>query len=294
MKLFKWWNNYRLSKFEFGDEIREIEKYFADFKLMEFVNKYESLLKTKKSNHYFSTLGINFKNETVDTVKFYAHILEEMSDEEVLEFIPTVDDYKRFLPLKGNGDPFNPSNVGTVLEIKFKIGTETPTYGFFYLLQNIPESYKLLGYPQKLPAELVKNGVSLGVNYEYNSTNTTFKKYYYYNRKEDIEYFQKRMGFPILGNFLEYAEGNEISKLNNYAGFISGFWESDKNFSSKEKKIIKYLQLKHNFSIIGYGGYENNPIKAIYFREGKSKSNDLKNLLTQYSNIFGIAKKHKI
>jgi hypothetical protein len=294
MKLKTWWSNLRNSKHEFADEISEVEKYFDDLNLKEFVNKYERLLKTKNSNHYFSTLGINFKNENVDTVKFYAHILEEMSDNEVLEFIPTTDDYNRFLPFKGNGDPFNPSNVGTVLEIKFRLGIESPTYGFFYLLQNIPESYNLLGYPEKLPDEVVKNGVSLGVNYEYNGVNTTFKKYYYYNRKEDIVYFQNRMGFPILGNFLEYAEGDEISKLNNYEGIISGFWQNDKNFSVKEKKIIKYLQTKYNFSIIGYGGYENSPIKAIYFREGKSKSNDLKNLLTQYSNIFGVAKKHKI
>lgn len=272
-------------------EIDKIEKCFSSNDLLDFIKKYENLLSTKKSNKYFSTLGINFKNGSVDSVKFYAHILDELADEEILQFIPILSDYKKFLQIKDNGTFEIPKSVGTIFEIKFKLTSDKPTYGFFYLLKNTEDSYNEVGYPAKLPQKVIDEGVSLGINFEYNEDKIFFKRYYYYNKLNEKLFFEKKFKIPLLGEYIEYAEGDNVSKVNTYSGILNNFWKEDRNFSKKEQKIIKQISDKYNLSIMSYGKYENHSIKSIYFREGDSKTSNLENLIQEHSNVFTCLKK---
>ncbi|MCF8278138.1 MAG: hypothetical protein K9J17_15500 [Flavobacteriales bacterium] len=267
-------------------EIVEVEKVFANEHLKEFIRKYEAMRISKGSNHYFTTLGINFKNESVDSVKFYAHILEEMTEDEILHFLPTSKDYERFRQLKNASSDITKSSVGTILEIKFKPSLAQPTFGFFYMLRNTEESYLAAGCPKNLPSAVRNRCIGLGVNFEYNQVQEIFKKYYYFDTDKDKSYFEKRLGVPLLGSFFEYAEGDGLSKMNNYSGVISDFWDKDRNFSSKERRIMRYLFDKYSLSIIGYGTYENHPIRSVYFRERTDEGDSLRNMPNLYSNVF--------
>jgi hypothetical protein len=267
-------------------EINKIEDCFKNDYLSNFILKYENLLLSKNSNQYFTTLGINFKNGKVDSIKFYAHIFEDINDDELKQFIPHANDYNKYLYLKSKDTAFTKKNVGTILELKFKSSSDNPTSGFFYMLQNTADTFKTLGFPENMPEKLKKECGSMGINFEYSKETELFKRYYYFSKESVKLYFEKKLGFPLLGNFMEYGVGNGISKLNNYAGDFPNFWDKDKNFGPNQHYIIRYLVEKYSLSIIGSGAYLNQNTKAIYFKDASPKTVELSNMLSNYSNIF--------
>lgn len=256
-------------------EITVVEKCFKEAHLSAFFHKYESLLLSKNSKQCFTTLGINFKANKVDSIKFYAHVLEEMTETEILQFLPKTKDYLHYLPLKSKGQIFNSENVGTVLEIKFKVDEKNPSYGFFYLLQNTSESYQAVGLPKNIPLEMMKDCIGVGVNFEYKEKHELSKRYYYFNQPSDKLFFEQNFKLPPLhhANHIEYAEGINLSKVNAYAGDLPNLHDQTNLFVESERELIQFLNEKYGLTNIGYGIYSNHSIKSVYFRDASSPMN---------------------
>jgi hypothetical protein len=268
-----------------SSELSLIYKLLKSNFLTDFVDKYSNLI-TDKQGQYFTSLGINFKDGKIESVKLYAHVLEDLSKEEIERFLPISDDYFKHLFYKRKGTDLNNHNVGTILEIKFKMGFNTPSYGFFYILQDVKEGFEKVGQPRFLPQEIIDNCINVGVNYEYHvdSKLQKYKTYYYFNASGDKKYFEDRIGKNLPGNFVEYAEGEGFSKINSYSGIVTDFWEKDQIFNLNERKIIKKLVKRHNLKIIGSGTYEDNSIRAVYFRQAISQNASISNMLIEQNS----------
>lgn len=270
MPFIKWTNR----------NLKIIDSYLCHYALSKFLSNYEEILREKDSNYHFTTFGINFKNNHLYSIKFYAHVMENLTDIELKKFIPFTSDYRTFLEFKKDG-LFNNENVGTVLELKFELTSDVPSVGFFYKLKNLNESFKKIGFPKKLPDILSEDYISLGVNFEYKKDKILFKKYYYF--KNSLNYFDEVYNDLNDTNVIEYAESDLISKFNVYGDFDVNKVEI---FTDLQKKLINRINQKYNLKNIGYGFYTNQDIRSVYFISKDSYFDEFKSNVKTISNLL--------
>lgn len=262
-----------------------VESYFRSDYVKCFLTNYDELTSRNPNSHYFNSFGINFKEGKIVSVKFYAHVFGDLTKQEVLNFLPTYDDYFQFLKYKKKeSEKFWVSNMGVAMELKFKRGQESPDTGFFYNLENSPNCYNQIGFPQSLPKEFQNRCIAIGINFEYEKKQTLFKRYYYFNQPTEINYFAKRFAMDLKEvNIVEYAESINNSKINvifegsNFSK-IQRATNVFKIFTSNEEVLIKYLLKKFGLDSAAYGIYENKSTHAVYFftpSQNKPESNFL-------------------
>jgi hypothetical protein len=241
-----------------------------------FLSEYERLLLLSGNNELpFTYFGINFKNDKVDSVKFYAHFLGDMTSEEILGFIPTARDFLKFLPLRNDEKSISGRNAGIALEIKFLRSENEPHYGFFYHLKNNKESFDAVGFPAGLPQELKSDCLGVGINFEYRKNDTLRKQYYYFNKPENKAFFEKKFDVNLLQEvrLIEYAESDSFAKINAYGRNVMEIHSKAHTFSETERQIISCLNNRYGLINLGYGFYENKDVKSIYFFDGESNIN---------------------
>lgn len=266
-------------------DVKEINDYFKNEYLLNFYSDYKDLVRKKLNNKYFTYWGINFKDNKVHSIKFYAHVLDDIFEDEILKFIPSKADFNKFLSLKAKNQAISVNDVGTVLELKFIIGNKLPRHGFFYMIDKGNEIKNRIGFPKSLPEELIKKCISVAVNFEYEGEKSLFKKYFYFYSKDSRDYFQKRFEAPISkeSRLIEYSESDSFSKINIFGSSKFRADKMVKTFSKKEKKIIKYFNKKFGLINFEYGFYDNKEIKSIYFFDEEVKHN-LHNLEINHQN----------
>lgn len=253
--------------------IRNIEHYINSRDVSDF---YDQVLVV---DEYFSTrgmkyFGLNYLNEEIISVKFYAHVFKHLSKEDVSNFLPCVEDYLNYLPfllkdIDSSGMKNKSLQLGIALELKFKKGHDIPTKGFFFNLQNNKTSINLIGFPIDLPPNFQDNVFALGINFEYDEAKTLVKKYYYFKEQIHLEYFAERFKNPDIlhAKFVEYAISETTTKINVIMNDLSSFKGlSPSFFSPNQQKINSFLKKKYKCdNSIVFGMYENLPIKASYF-----------------------------
>lgn len=256
-------------------ELDKVEACFKSKELSDFLSKYERVIAIHNHANPFTYFGINFKDNQVDCVKFYAHALADLSAEEMLEFIPTSSDYMKYHHLKNDEKKISGRNAGVALELKFKMTEKEPHSGFFYHVRNTTESLDELGFPAHLPSELKSDCVGLGVNFEYTNNKPLRKQYYYFNKPENKVFFEKKFGLSLLEEvrLIEYAESDSFAKINAYGHQLFEIQDKAPTFTTKEKSVIAFFNKKYRLINLGYGFYENKTIKSVYFFDGESNIN---------------------
>ncbi len=257
---------------EIKNEISYIESILSDRYLIDFYEKYINLIKNKKSETFFNYWGINFTDDGVNSLKFYLHIFDELDKNDIVNFIPSTKEFEEFISLKKSNSFKDKMNVGIALTIKFKMNTNKPTFGFYFLLNDIKASIDKIGFAKNLPQHFKEDCIAIGINFEYDNDKTTFKKYYYFDKREIMDFFEKKFNLKNHGGdyIIEYSESNDFEKLNLYRLSNEIDEENLYQFSSKEKRIIQYLKEKFNVRTPEYGSYLNENIKSIYFFNPKT------------------------
>jgi hypothetical protein len=272
------------------EQILKIESYFKKEKLLTFLKNYENIISKNKSNQNFTYFGVNFMNGKVDSVKFYAHVFEQMSIPEIKQFVPTSDDYTEFLDLRNKGLNVNKNSAGVALELKYKADSEEPRYGFFYHLNNVEESYDRIGFPEELSQHMKNNCAGLGINFEYHESLLTFKKYYYFKDSTSKTELESKFGIRLLKNatLLEYAKSGSMAKMNAYKSELPELLKRGSIFTKDERSIISYFNNKYKLVNLGCGVYQDKKIKSIYFRDASNKvSSEYNNMDTLKKIISG-------
>lgn len=263
-----------LDKFDFissnnkyKEEIVKIESFLRDEQVQLFNSKYEEFLNQSNLQKKFTYWGINFENKKVASVKFYVHLYNIPSQDEVLQFIPTLEDFNRHIGHYDQNIHIRINNAGIAFELKYKLEEAEPHTGFFFMVNDESDNY----FPSVLPEELKKICSCKGINYEYLNTKKIFKRYFYFNNAECGNFFNKEFHLDDLNNFdtIEYAESKDLSKINIYG---TGNYLS--NFAPRERKIIQYFNQKYNLKNLGYGMYFNKDIRSIYFFDTASGNNN--------------------
>ncbi len=249
------------------NEIRKIESLFKHERLAQFYANYEKLIANKPHTRNYSYWGVNFKNEEVFSLKFYAHLFDEMTREELMDFIPTTEDFEEYVQLKQSGSELNVNNVGIALELKLEIGSSEIRNGFFYMLKNIPEATKVIGFPDRLPAYLKDKCKSVAVNFEYEGSQKLFKKYYYFKPDDCKGVFEEKFNTKLAEetSLIEYSESETFSKINIFSPGVMDGNKKGNNFTSQEVEIITFFNNKYGFINLEYGMYDNHEKKSIYF-----------------------------
>lgn len=256
-------------------QIDIVEECFRQGRLIQFLNDYNQLVSSSIADKHFSYFGINFNEGKVHSVKFYAHLLSDLSDSEILRFLPTADDYNKYRHLKNNETAISSRSAGAALELKYIIDDKEAHSGFFYHLLHTEESMNVLGFPSALPAEMKSECLGIGVNFEYRKEKKLFKKYYYF-RKPEVKIFMSnkfKVNLPEEVKLMEYAESDSFAKLNTYGNKLLRADEKVNSFTTTERNIISYLNDKYQLINLGYGIYENLPLKSIYFFDAISNIN---------------------
>lgn len=268
-------------------EIDLVCKFLKNKHLIKFINNYNTII-SAKNGQYFSSIGLNFKKGKLDSVKLYVHVLENLTIDEVLLLLPAADDYFKHINFKKKGTYLDNHHVGSVFEIKFRVGINDPSFGFFYILDNIQEGLEEFGYPLNLAKQLMSNCVNVGINYEYtiDSKLEKYKKYYYFNSAEDKRYFEIRTERSLPGEFIEYAEGDGFSKVNSFSSISNDFLEKNDIFNEQESQIIKKLIKKYDLKIIGAGFYEDFSKNAVYLRQNIFQNYSSNDLSVQFSDVL--------
>lgn len=250
-----------------GNEIRKIEDLFKHEKLAEFYSNYEKLISNRSNSRNYTYWGVNFKDEKVFSIKFYAHLFDEMTTEELLDFIPTTKDFEKFVHLKQTGSELNVNNVGIALELKLIIGSSETRHGFYYMLKNTPEAIGKVGFPERLPLKLKEKCKSMAVNFEYEGSQKLFKKYYYFKPEDCESFFEEKFNTQLMNgtNLIEYSESETFSKINIFGTNITSEKVKCPCFTSAEMEIINYFNDKYGFINLEYGMYDNDEKKSIYF-----------------------------
>ena len=257
--------------------LENIESYFAKPDVVQFLDRYDRLICSKPKSHYFNFFGINFSGQHIRTVKFYAHIFEELSAKELLEFVPIAEHYNMFSELRTKSREFRADHVGTILELKFTHEGQNPTYGFYHNLKLCQESFDLMGFPTDLPESMLGSCSALAVNYEYTETSVLIKKYYQFNDTFSKRYFAKRFGLPFLehASFVELADSDGFKKIHYCFGArVFDVWDEILDtFPSDQVQLIKDMNDKYGLVNITFAQYENQPTRAIYFFDQGSNCN---------------------
>lgn len=257
--------------------IREIEEYLRSKMVADFLRKYDALIADKPKTHYFNFFGVNVLHGEIVSVKFYAHIFEALSEEELQAFVPVSDDYEQFSNLRTTSKGFGATNVGTILELKFKPGDANPIYGFYHNIDVSEEGFNAIGFPKSLPTSMKDACTALAVNFEYGDSGTVFKKYYQFQDELSKQYFAKRFDLPVLtdATFVEYAESNDLCKI--HFSFGEKVFEAQKklveSYSNEELEAVNAINRKYGLLNITFALYEEKPVKAMYFFDEGSNCN---------------------
>lgn len=258
--------------------------------LATFLNDFNQTFKSKSENQYLSYIGLNFTSGVIDSIKFYVHFFNEMTESELLRFLPTTADYLSNIDRKNNDTKRDKTNVGTIIEIKFKKEFELPTKGFFYLLKNEKSMHDSNDQPILLQQEIIEHCQYSGINFEYDGIETTKKMYYYFDSPFAKSYFESKFKKSIPGNLIEYSEGSKHSKINSYFTPKVMDFSFDKTIDPAERESIKLFSEKFGLKVFGQGSYHTKSTNSYYFREYSSDSTISNELRYQYSDIFRVLK----
>ena len=279
-------NSSSSKKKQIEKNLNEIENTLKDIHLRNFVDAFFEVHNSNSEVQCLSYFGLNFEKGEIESIKFYAHIFNEMTENELLKFLPYTHDYFYFLDQKKSDGIRDRKNVGTVLEIKFKKGYNLPTQGFFYMLKHENSLYNYIDVPKHLPDEIANYCENAGINFEYNGNEKSKKLYYYFNNPTVNDFFKKKNGKSIKGSFVEYSEGSVHSKLNTYFDPIDVDYSFDKNINKVEIETIIRLSKKFGLKLFGQGSYFSNSINSYYLREYDSDKMISNELVHQHSNVF--------
>lgn len=264
----------------------EIEKTLKDANLKSFVEDFYETHKLKSENQCLTYIGLNFEDGEIESIKFYAHIFNEMTEKELDKFLPNTEDYFSFLGQKNSDSTITRKNVGTVLELKFKKGNDVPTRGFFYLLKNEKSMFDHIEAPKLLSQEIASNCEYVGINFEYNGTQKLRKLYYYFNSLKMKDYFESRNKKSIQGNIIEYSEGVIDSKLNSYFEPRKLDFSFQNGLNVVEIESVIRFSEKFGLKLFGHGSYYSKSTNSYYLREYNLENLISQDLVHQYSDVF--------
>jgi hypothetical protein len=288
--MFHFFDQLNIFKFKGTKQVEknlsEIENTLKDIHLKRFVYAFYETHKLVSENQYLTYIGLNFEDGEVESIKFYAHIFNEISEKELRKFLPSTEDYFSFLGQKNSDSTIDRKNVGTVLEIKFKKGNDLPTYGFFYMLKHENSVFDYLEAPKLLPEEIASNCEYAGINFEYNGTQKTKKLYYYFNSLKMKDYFESRNKKSIQGNIIEYSEGAIHSKLNCYFEPRRIDFSFQKGLNKVEIESVIRFSEKFGLKLFGHGSYHSKLTNSYYLREYNLENLISKEVVHQYSDVF--------
>lgn len=272
--------------------LETIESYFSHKDLIDFLSFYDQLFINGKSN-YLNYFGINFLNDNIDSIKFYAHITEyNLTNSNLSDYFLSPADYNSFIIAHKKCYKFEKTNLGTVIELKFKKNENKSVKGIFY---NIDHNLLIADKNSLLPDDVMKRKVAEGLNFEYGE-NPIKKKYYYFLDEYVKQYFSEIMEKPffINANLIEYAETSSFSKvIATFGSKAKSVRIENKLFSERENSLIDFLCEKYNLMNRAYGFYINNNIKSVYFFD-TNPGNDHINNQGYYVNTLGKICNHNL
>lgn len=251
--------------------INQIETCFYSIQLRDWLLRYQHLLQQNNDPQSFTYIGINFKDEQLHSLKFYAHTFLQVSEEQAVSFIPHTNDFIRYNKNFTTGNQLSLRNAGVAFELKYKHGNDTPVEGFFSHVQNI----QLLSKKQPLATIDLNKAASGGINFEYSLLDTLTKNYYYFTDSTTNENLKKLFHVPYLPltGLYEYSFASNFAKLNVYGWDAINEGVIQQHFSKTEQEVILHFNQKYNFQNPGIGVYLNQPIKSVYFFADKILSN---------------------
>jgi len=265
--------------------LETIESYFSHKDLIDFLNFYDQLFINGKGN-YLNYFGINFLNNNIDSVKFYAHITEDnLTPSNLSNYFLSASEYESFLISRKKCYKFEKTNLGTVIELKFKKNENKSVKGIFY---NIDNNLSISDKKNSLPIDVMNKKVAEGVNFEYGE-NPIKKKYYYFLDEHVKKYFSEVMKKPFLinANLIEYAETSSFSKvIATFGSKAKSVRIENKLFSEIENSLIDFLCEKYNLMTRAYGFYINSDIKSVYFFDNNSTMNPENNHLSPHQGYY--------
>lgn len=270
-------------------EITLIKNCLQEESVKRFITDYETLLHTYSSEQNFNYIGVNFHQEEILSIKFYAHIFANITEEELLNFVPSASDYSKYIPYRSEAEKLGFDNAGIALELKYNIQSKTVTTGFFFHLDKEKSKNLLLDQHKKLPVELSDGYIARGVNFEYTGNKVKFKTYYYFKKDEFESFFKTafKINFAEKVNHFEYAISENDSKLNTYYNNVLMDDIGMKAFSKKELKVIESICKQFNLKIMGFGQYKNLATRSVYFVDAnQSKIKENSNHLQTISKLI--------
>jgi hypothetical protein len=243
-----------------------INKCFKSDALKQIYQNYNMVWAENNSYPYFNYFGINFNSTGISSVKFYFHIFNKLTKEQVELFLPKTSDFFKYYHLHEHSENCSSDHSGVAFELKFKDDKLTPTYGFHFRLKPVKESYDILGYPKSLPFDVTNLQTRPGVNFEYTNDNLLKKRYYYLEESSQKSFLAKKYGFNFLNDaaFVEHVESEQFSKFNVWGDYVFDHISKLSLFSKNEDQIIAALCNRYGLKKNGFGYYNAKNIRSVY------------------------------
>lgn len=264
-------------------DFKKVESCFSSDSFKQFMADYNFIIKNHNNFKGISYWGLNFKKGKAYTVKYYIHVLSFIDYNNLMKFIPTLNDFNQYKELWNFNEKFGLDNFGLVLELKFNLMTDSVSTGFFFLTKKTEQSVKKIGVPRQLEKSITNDCISIGVNFEYEENGNVKQKAYYYFRPSDSiqktfdRLFNSELNLNV--DLIEYAESEFQSKVNFYFHHKLKEFNFRSNFSEHELNIIDYFNNKYRTIVGGHGIYKDEDIKSIYFFDKIADSNLLNRIM---------------
>ncbi|MCF8460602.1 MAG: hypothetical protein K9G46_07755 [Flavobacteriales bacterium] len=262
--------------------------------VVEMFETYNLLHKQQKGLPYFTYFGLNFKEDSVVSIKVYFHWFSQLDKEELEKFLPFSDHILEYYPYHAQSDFCNPNYTGCAFEVKFKDGQDE-VIGFYLRLKACEETFKALGRPKSLP-DWMEIKLNPAINFEYSNEEVLLKKYYYFDEPETNKYFADRFELPFLNkaHLIEFAESDSFCKINTmYGNDLFDLATEVNRFGKNENELIQKLNDKYGLINAVYGFYERQDIKSVYFFDKQLNLNPVQSRL-DIGNIFYVDTMSKV
>ena len=237
--------------------------YFSTPEFNQYYAKYLTLNTTSPA----ILVSVNISNNAVISYKLYFEIKHELSNKDILKFLPYSDDYRKYIPYWDSnresslcvGLKLNNSTYREYLHIKFESN-------------NVLEVDSELERPKLISIPFLSK--KRGVSFEYLKHVSVKKNYFYFYHPLEKKFIKNKFNISDEVDHFEYTEIGDESKV--IAVHNTNEIAQSLNFLSLQNSICinQWIDwFKKTFSIEPtlYGIYDNNTVSIYWSFTGKTK-----------------------
>lgn len=239
-------------------------KAISDFitKINSLKRGFKDIKKTGYPSRLSTLLSFNFKNKKIVNFKVYCEIFREFNDNEILQFLPESENFKKYFKFWNRELP---SSLCFGIKINRKL-IPTQYFHIKFIDTLLPEFKDCKIFKERPTFNRT------GISFEYEKNKIVKKYYFYYTNKEDISYFLEKNNInEKIENvdhieFTEFDTGEQkIIVVYHYQNFSSFDVIREKFYNVPSiKRSVEYFKQTHDI-LPSYIGIYKNTTLGIYW-----------------------------